>query len=363
MENQEFTRKLASVQRILKVEKHPNADSLDICTVLGWKTITKRDEFKEGDLCVYIEIDSILPSDNLMFDFLKNKDGKMQRIRTIKLRGQISSGIIFPLNILNHTEDYGSLVFCDYRDGEPFWRKIEEGLDVTDFLEVIKYEPEIPAQLRGKIKGNRPDFIPRTDETRIQSLGNELLSKYFGIECFVTEKLDGTSASYFFKDGQYGVCSRNLMYQEDDTNTYSTISRNLNMREKLEKYGKNIVVQGEIIGPGIQGNKYKLSKPEFYAFNVYSINEMKFMSFNEFKKVCADLELKTVPIINEELSLPTDIDRILLMADGESKLCPGVLREGIVIRPLIEIMDGNEKLSYNGRLTFKVISNKFLLEE
>jgi RNA ligase (TIGR02306 family) len=165
-------RKLASIQKIKSLEPIEGADAIEKATVLGWQLAVKKGEFKVGDLAVYCEIDSLLP-DRPEFAFLKPRG---MRIRTIRLRGQVSQGICFPLSILPE-------------DIEP-----QEDMDVTEILGITKYEPPIPAYLSGKVKGKFPSFIPKTDETRVQVL-QKVLDKYQGISCYVSEKLDGSSAT------------------------------------------------------------------------------------------------------------------------------------------------------------------------
>lgn len=169
-------RKLASIQRIKSIEPIANADAIMKATVLGWQLVIKKGEFKPGDLCIYVEIDSILP-DRLEFEFLRNKNF---RIRTIKLRGQVSQGICFPLHIL------------------PNNIQVDEGVDVTDVLNIVKYEPPVPVNMQGVMKGPFPSFIPKTDETRVQVL-QELLNTHRGSLCYITEKLDGYFSYLFCK--------------------------------------------------------------------------------------------------------------------------------------------------------------------
>jgi RNA ligase (TIGR02306 family) len=171
--------------------------------------VVKKGEFSVGEACVYCEIDSVFP-DLEPFAFLKPRG---MCIRTVRLRGQISQGICFPLSILP--------------EGCP----TEEGTNVTDALGIVKYEPILPASLSGMAKGLFPSFIPKTDETRVQFL-QELLNKYEGEPCYVAEKLDGSSVTYFLKDGEFGVCSPNLELLETVGNTFWMVARKMNMENK-----------------------------------------------------------------------------------------------------------------------------------
>ncbi|MCL6258984.1 hypothetical protein M3O96_07800 [Aquiflexum sp. TKW24L] len=197
-------RKLASFQRIKALEPIEGADSIEKATVLGWQLVVKKGEFNTGDLVIYCEIDSLLP-DRPEFAFLKPRG---MRIRTIRLRGQISQGICLPLTLLP-----------DHIDPQ-------EDLDLTEILGIIKYEAPIPAYLSGKVKGKFPSFIPKTDETRVQVL-QKVLDKYQGVSCYISEKLDGSSATYFLKDGEFGVCSRNMELYEDNENSLWKVARGI----------------------------------------------------------------------------------------------------------------------------------------
>ena len=123
---------LASIQRIKAIEKHPNADLLDIATVLNYKAIVKRDQFKVGDLIVFIEPDSVLPQVpwSVMYR------SKSNRVKAIRLRGEWSFGIVESM------ENVGL-----YYDPEHGYQRFSEGDDVTEILGVTKYEPPMPQDL------------------------------------------------------------------------------------------------------------------------------------------------------------------------------------------------------------------------
>jgi RNA ligase (TIGR02306 family) len=259
------------------------------------------------------------------------------RVRTIRLRGQISQGICLPLSFL------------------PENAPIIEGTDVTDILNIVKYEPPIPASLAGIMKGNFPSFIPKTDETRVQVL-EDLLSRYKGEKCFVAEKLDGSSATYFIKDGVFGVCSRNLELLESDDNTYWKLARALDIENKLRSLNGNFAIQGELIGEGVQGNKYALKGQKLYFFNVFNIDTYAFLGFDDFKNTLEKLDLNIVPILENDYLLDNNIPKLVEKALGKSVLKADVIREGIVIRPLVESNDAI------GRVSFKSINPEFLLK-
>ncbi|MDJ1473515.1 RNA ligase (ATP) [Xanthocytophaga flava] len=326
-------RKLASIQRIKNLEPIPEADAIEKATVLGWQLVVKKGEFAVGDLCVYCEIDSLLP-EKPEFEFLKARG---MRIRTVRLRGQVSQGICFPLHIL------------------PKDTPITEDLDVTDILGIIKYEPPVPAQLAGIAKGLFPSFIPKTDETRVQVL-QELLDACQGDTCYVTEKLDGSSVTYYLRNGEFGVCSRNLELFETPDNSLWKVARTLKIEEKLRSLTGNFALQGEIIGEGIQGNLYKLKGQTVQFFNVFDIDQYKYLDFEGFQKTITQLDLTPVPILETDFALSNDIQALVEKSKAKSVLNPAVWREGIVIRPL------TEKVGTLGRVSFKAINPEFLLK-
>ncbi|MBU0763545.1 MAG: RNA ligase (ATP) [Bacteroidetes bacterium] len=338
-------RNLASIQKIKSVQPVEGADQIEKAAVLGWQVIVKKGEFKPGNLCVYCEIDSLMP-DVPEFEFLKPRG---MRIKTIRLRGQISQGICFPLTILG---------LFGLNPG-----KVTEGQDVTQEMRIEKYEAPIPANLAGVMKGKFPSFIPKTDETRVQVL-QDLLDKFKGTVCYVTEKLDGSSVTYFIKDGEFGVCSRNMELLETEDNTIWKVARELNIEKKLGSLGINCAVQAEMIGEGIQSNKYKQRGQTAKFFNFFYIDGFQYAGFTDFKNKMIELGLDAVPVISEKYELENDIDTLIRMSAGNSLLNPGSMREGIVIRPLGETVEADvcSGLLHNNRVSFKVINPEFLLK-
>ncbi len=314
------------------METIPDADAILKATVLGWQLVVRKGEFVEGDLCVYCEIDSIMP-DKPEFEFVRERGN---RIRTIRLRGQVSQGVCFPLSIL------------------PIDAEVEEGKDVTDVIGVEKYEPPVPASLQGIAKGPFPNFIPKTDETRVQIL-QELLDKYEGTNCYITEKLDGSSVTYFLKKGVFSVASRNLELIETEDNTLWKVARSLDIENKLQSLGKDYALQGELVGEFVQGNKYKLKAQTAFFFNVFDIDAYRYLNFEEYTEMLARLDLKSVPILDTNYTLQNNIETLVEMSKGKSALYD-VMREGIVIRTLTELRD------VTGRVSFKSINPDFLLK-
>lgn len=337
-------RKLASVQKIVEINPIPDADAIERATVLGWNVVVKKGEFTPGDVVVYFEVDSLLPV-KPEFEFLRKSSFNPRldgfRIRTVKLRGQISQGLVYSMDILP-------------KGGNPI-----PGDDVTDLLEVRKYEPEIPACLGGEVKGSFPPFIPKTDEIRIQSVP-DVLTRHDSHPCVITEKIDGTSSTFYFNEGEFGVCGRNWEFKDATENTYTSVAKSLNLREKLEKHSHNIAIQGEIVGPGIQGNKYKLTEHKLFVYHVFNIDKQEYLYHVEMENICSVLGLETVPILERNFFLnekiPT-VEKAVEFSIGQSALNKDTKREGVVVKTALFERDFEL-----GRLSFKIINPKFLLK-
>jgi hypothetical protein len=369
-------RTLATIQIIKDINPIQNADAIERATVSGWHLVVKKGEFKVGDMCVYFEIDSILP-EKPEYEFLRPRNFK---VKTIKLRGQVSQGICFPIDAIPELKG-------------KYWK---EGEDVTELLGVTKYEPPPPNFLSNKpatrlifpkwmpsfvIQFLRkyfhsfcerhfrksinaktfPPFLVKTDETRVQVL-QSLLDKYASHKCFITEKLDGSSVTYYIKGNVFGVCSRNLELPMDENNGFWKAAIQNEIENKLKSAKRNIAIQGELIGEGIQGNKYGLKGLDVRFFQAFDINKQTYLCYSEFIEFIQAIGLKTVPVICEDFTLINDIDHLVNKAVGKSLLNNTVHREGIVIRPVEEICDFDFSNIVRGRISFKAINPDFLIK-
>lgn len=327
-------RKMASIRKIDAIRPIEGADAIECAVVGGWTVVVKKGEFAVGDLAIYCEIDSWIPTELAPF-LSKGKEPreyegvKGERLRTVKLRGQLSQGLLLPCT-----------------DGI-------EGDDVSELLNIRKWEMQVPAQLAGQVKGNFPSLIPKTDQERVQNLVKEIaVAVERGAEFEVTEKLEGSSMTCYVMNGggEFGVCSRNLDLKRDENNTFWVVAIRDDIEEKMREFGEDFALQGELIGPGIQGNIYKLSKPEFYVFDVYNITAGKYLNPAERRALIDKMGLNHVPVLNTEYVLKHTVEDLLACAEGKSTLF-NTEREGIVFKEV------------NGGMTFKAISNKYLLGE
>lgn len=323
-------RKLASVQRVAEIKPIDGADAIEAVRVNGWWVVSKKGEFNVGDLVVYFEIDSWIPTELAPF-LSRGKDPreyngvKGERLRTIKLRGQLSQGLVLPADAAGsfHTE----------------------GDDVTEFLGVQKWEKPIPVQMQGQMRGNFPSFIPKTDQERVQNL-----PKVFdgtAAEYEVTIKLDGSSMTVYWWEGVFGVCSRNIdLKTEQQGNTFVDTAKRVFDGRTFD----GLAIQGELMGPGVQGNRENLKQHEFFVFDIFDIEEQRYYAPVERQRFCATHCLNHVPIETHCMTLDgSTLDSLLAFAEGRS--LNSQVREGLVFKRM------------DGKFSFKVISNKFLLGE
>lgn len=346
----ETLRRLASIRTISDIQPIEGADMIELAIVDGWKVVVAKEvRHQIGNKVVYCEIDSFLPIEP-EFEFLRKTSFKKMneiegfRLRTRKLRNQVSQGLILSL-----TDAVKVMKRKDFHiDSE----LIEVGFDVTKLLGIQKYEPPIPAELFGKVKGLFPSFLRKTDEERVQNLQTEYEEWKSSSQTFyVTEKLDGSSATFYIRDDVFGVCSRNLELLETEGNSFWKVARELDLETKMRNFGGDFSLQGELIGEGIQSNPYKIKGQSVRFFNVFDIENGKYLSLHQFKFIADKLGLETVPILAEDFILPQNADELLVYAENKSVLNLQADREGVVIR------------STDRTVSFKVISNKFLLKE
>lgn len=419
------TRKLASFRIVDSIEPIEGADAIELAVVGGWKVVTKKGEFQPQDPCVYFEIDSFMPDGVPAWQFLIDKSPRMfngvrgHKLRTIKLRGQISQGLIIK------TTDHPAtkLVLC--LDDEAFEvtaelctaeqveeaKYLREGLDeynldprdlnLNRLLNIVKWDPPLNAQLQGLAEGLFPSWIQKTDQERAQNLKDEI----FGYEDTVipaneelgrpeiirhakadrstryevTMKMDGSSATFFNRDTEVGVCSRNLQLKISDANKENSFVRALfdnGLNLALPSFG-NIAVQGELMGPAIQGNREALTKFTVFVFDIQLLDEHRKATPKERYAIMERLyELGVNPytfqhspiMIAPELYV-TDVREIpegfdgftldelglvtmdKLLAAGEGKSIVHAVREGKVYKKL------------DGTFSWKTISNAYLAKE
>lgn len=326
-------RKMATVRRIDAINPIPDADSIECAVIGGWKVVTKKGEYQAGDLAVYCEIDSWIP--NELAPFLSKGEPKEyngikgERLRTVRLRKQLSQGLLLPYSILG--------------------RIGAEDEDVSEELNIQKWEAPVNPQLAGQVKGNFPSRIPKTDQERVQNLSKEL-EQYAGQVFEVTEKLEGSSMTCYMIENEFGVCSRNMDLKRDENNTFWRVAIEQSIENKMRTLASdNYAIQGELIGPGIQGNIYNLNKHTFRVFDIYDIDAGEYVFPETRHQIVEALGLTHVPLIGF-LAIQANMDYLLETAEGMSLLNDKQEREGLVYK------------AAQGQFSFKAISNKYLLK-
>lgn len=353
-------RKLARLVVLDEVIAHPNADALDLVTIGGWRVVAQKGLYVTGDIACYFEVDSWIPTAIAPFLTKPDKEPKVyegvqgERLRTIRLRGELSQGLLVPVKELPNGDAIAGLIFGELMDNFE--------LDLTETLGILKWERPVNANLAGHAKGNFPHFIRKSDQERVQNLkrqyGDAVAS---GEEFNVTFKLDGSSFTGYLRDhdGEIttGVCSRNLelkIDEDNEGNLFIQTFRKYDIDAKLRAYhqatGRSIAVQGEMVGPGIQSNFEKLEAVELYIYNVFDIDTQRYLLAGETRHVCNDLDLQMVPTFHVRFVLPATIGELLAIADGPSGL-NGKFREGIVLKSLTRDFQ------------FKAISNNYLIKQ
>lgn len=309
--------KLATVQQISSIEKHPNADLLEIVSVLGYKAIVKKDQWKVGDFCVFIVPDTVLP-DAKWAEFYK---AKSSRVKAVKLRNVWSEGIVESVQTVGYAGP------------------LQTGLDITDAIGVTKYEPPLPQDLSAK--GLLPFNIPKTDEERF----NSITDLPYGELVDVTLKIDGQSCSFYWKVNDddtvsEGVLGRTMEYKWGAENKYSQNQANYDVLNKISffcrKNGiRGICVRGESYGSGIQKfshNPHASLHLGWAMFSVWLMDEKRYARKGDkfyFTNVAKEINLPTVPLIEENVVLTPELI---------SKYCEGVETldgkpfEGVVIQ-------------------------------
>lgn len=384
-------RKLVTVRQVTELRRIPDADRIEMAKVDGWEVVVKKGEFKVGDYGVYFEIDSFLPFQDDRFAFLRKtsitwNDKIGMRIRTMKLRKQISQGLLLPLESFPEIKVPKNCLSVELNKAKKIIESILDK-DFSELLGVSKWEREVEivvptnnswlhnivirflprkyrkalfnfinkfyqGKQRGKIRASSfPSFIRKTDEERVQNLiGKGFPPGVYGH----TIKLDGSSATYYIKDNEFGICSRNQKKGIDDGSNFSKIALRYDFPKYLPMLNRNLAIQGELMGPGIQGNRENLEDHDLYVYKIFDIDTQKYMGDNEKLSIITQLkelgcELKQVPNLGLiSLDKFKSVEDYLKYAEGPS--LNSKLREGIVFN------------SIDGSFSFKAIANSYLLK-
>ena len=337
--------KEATIQKIREILPHNNAERLEIAKVLGWNVVVKKGEFKVGDLCVYICIDSVVP-ERPEFEFLRDKHF---RIKPVRLRGEESAGICFPLSILG--DKVPRKPCTDLLPEGPHFYLVNEGDDLTDTLGIKHYEKPIPAELAGQAKGMLPGFLIMTDEDNLRTYP-DALPELWGRPYYITRKDDGCSGTFYINGEEFGVCSRRIDLKENEGNGFWRMARKYDLANVLRTSfpGENWAIQGEVCGPGIQDNHLGLTELELHVFNLFDIKTRNYANYEKSVEFCKKYNLvRVTDIVNDGSAFGYNIEELVKLA-SEQKYPNGFPAEGIVIRPKEGFTSGVLKKVWSGKV-------------
>jgi RNA ligase (TIGR02306 family) len=356
-------RKLATIRKIAEIKPIEGADRIVAYRVDGWWVVDSVGKFNQDELVVYMEPDSWVPTAIAPFltkpgHFPKTFEGvEGERLKTIRLKGQLSQGLLLKTDSFS-----GNRAIVSNAEGVGMCFEVDDpDCILTEHLGILKYEKPLPAQLAGMARGNFPSFIPKTDQERIQNCTRSFEKwKTEEILWEISEKLDGSSMTVYCKidieDGlvlttSSGVCSRNLDLKFDENNSFWQAEQKYDLIKKIMSTGRNLAIQGELIGEGIQGNNYKLTGREFYCFDIYDIDKREYLLPMERIVLCKQLGIQHVPIVdlNSKIAPDETIADLLKLAEGKSEVGAKPEREGWVFKSMTE-----------HDVSFKAISNRWL---
>ncbi len=339
-QNQYLYNMSAKICKITDLKVMIGYDTIELASILGWQVVVKKREYQVGYLVIYYSIGSVLPNEGETA-FLEGK-----RLKTKKFREYISQGLVGPLEWLRKRAVNDVIV--------------NEDDDVTQIMGVEKFIPEEEKSVYAPENGNRapwPQHIPKTDEDRAQNCLHRLSKGSQGIENIViTQKYDGTSTTFFFSGNLFGICSRNnrLLAPEASSKLYFDMAAKYNLNEKMVALGRNIAIQGETVGPKINGNRMKRSDVDFFVFNVYDIDRGEYMLWDEIVQICDILGLKTVKVVYRGPIIPDQhlsIQWLLSYSDSQTYESSAPC-EGVVLKTD----------SPGFRFSCKIISNQYILK-
>lgn len=354
-------RQLATMREIQDLQPIPGADAIEVATIDGWEVVVKKGEFKVGDPCIYFEIDSMLPVGNPAFKFLESRakmyEDKMRaRVKTIKLRGQLSQGIALPIGAFT------------------FQEMVNQAHELDKVLDIVKYEPAQDGSGCNPA-GTFPIFIPKTDEERCQNIFSKYKGRYADVKFAKSLKLDGSSITmawvtdpelflelgtedepyaHDYDDAQFIVASRNQVLRYNKDSKWWMGVENYQIIDQLKKLGKSVAIQGELMGPGIQKNRENFDKYRIFAFRAWFIDEQRFATDEEFHDLARTLGMEICPQMGysypfQEFETVKD-----MLAAADIPSINHKIAEGVVYKS-VDLVNGQ-------MIHFKAINNKFLLK-
>lgn len=319
-----MSRQLATVRRLDGTSNHPNADRLSIGRVGGWDVVVPV-SCTSGTVGVFFEVDSVVPGALV-------GEGKKVTVKTRKIRGILSQGLFIPL--------------ADLTADSSAWSVGQDVTRALDVDQVRRLEDDAPVARSGRslLVDVVPTGVRKTGEHILQS-SMWLLDGLRGKPYYISLKYDGSSGTFVLNDGQLTVCSRNLEAGEDSV--YSRVAKTYNL-EDLSR-GRRLVLQGEVYGPGVHGNKHMIPDVRLAVFNVFDITAGRYMALDDMTATLQELQLPAVSVLEKGADFQHDLTSLLALAKGHYEGTSNH-REGVVVRACDQ--------SYS----FKVLNNDYLLK-
>lgn len=341
---------LATFETITEIVPIEGADRIELAKVQGWQSVIRKGDYKAGDKVIFVPIDTVLTPavwNKHLWD--KNDPTKPIRVRTVRMRGAISQGLIFPTSLVSAQEIW------DHMDDPT------EDVSIAGMLGITKYEKQIHASLAGVAKGDFPSqFVSKTDEDNLKSNTRAFaeLKKCHAVS--ITLKLDGTSATFIKElDGTFRVCSRNLELHDDVENAHWQMAREYQLQELMKS---GTVLQGEIVGPRVQKNPMGLNAPELFCFNYKDLKTNKYVHVDEHTLDLIPTGLKWVPHVATLSQAAFQYETIESLQElaNKQQYANGAVAEGIVLRGLNEAGDLMYSESLRKMLSVKIINQNYV---
>ena len=326
--------KLATIQRIHSIQPHPNpeVEKLEVGKVMEWPVVIPKGQYKNDELVVFIVIDSIVPSGNNNPESLIAKDPpyfafmerQKYRVWNARFKGAPSSGLVCPLTILPYSQNWDDLMY-------------KVGDDVTELLGVTKYERPLDLTVRGDAAGGFPtSLISISDEDNMLSNSNSL-QELEGKEIYITQKVDGSSTTFIYNDGEFKACSRRFELKEGSGFPWFSANK-YDLVHKMMEFNKPLAIQAESIGPKLNGNTMELKEPEIRVFRMKDLNERRILSFYEMEAMCKLFNLPMVELVTDICQYNKDVHTIEYfrsLADSQVWKTNGKPAEGVVVAPTV----------------------------
>lgn len=352
-----YIAQITNIEQIFDKEGKP-ANTIEYITLNdGWRCVSGKGNFQVGDKAIYFEIDSLIPKTldvgldpNKTINFYGNE---FWRIKTFRALGYNSQGYAIPPRLLN-------------LDSVPL------DTDVTNLLGVIQYklvDPETHLEQEGKF----PEKFKETSQVRIQNLNNPRLENLLKKNYFEKSlKLEGQSMTIYKLDGKIGVCSHHYEYKYSADNKYWAAAERQGIITALEKYDGDIGLQGELMGPNMEGNIEKLTEREFFLFDIQNPHRnnvfvprserMGILQFLNDNGAKIKHTPSTVVFIGEASNYDATKADVLIDTTGKSIMEIRQIIMDMANGPSMKAKwkEGDVYKSVDGFESFKVISSKYL---